>query len=60
MKKVCKECKKFYDENECPDCKSNQVASVWRGRVVVINPEKSELATKMNLKKEGDYAVKVR
>ena len=60
MKKVCKQCKRFYDENECPGCKSNQIANVWQGRIVVLHPEKSTLASKMSIDKEGDYAVKVR
>ena len=60
MKKICKQCRMFYDAVQCPGCKSNQTANVWQGRIVVLEPKKSKLAHKMNIEKEGDYAVKVR
>lgn len=32
----------------------------WRGRINVLNPEKSEIAGKLNLKSKGNFAIKTR
>lgn len=59
-KKVCKKCKIFFDESVCPVCKGNQLATTWRGRVNILNPEKSDIAKKTNLNVKGEYAIKIR
>ena len=59
-KKVCKSCKMFYDGNDCPGCKSNQFATIWQGRINVLDPVKSDIAKEMDMKKEGEYAIKFR
>jgi len=60
MKKVCKTCKIFVDGNVCPICKNNQFSENWKGRVVIIDPEKSEIAQKMGFKAKGEYCIKLR
>jgi len=32
----------------------------WYGRIVISNPEKSDLADKLSITREGEYAIKVR
>ena len=32
----------------------------WRGRINVLNPEKSEIAEKLNIKTKGNFAIKSR
>ena len=32
----------------------------WQGRIYVLNPEQSGIAAKLNLKKQGEFAIKVR
>lgn len=59
-KKVCKNCKLFVDGNVCPICKGNQFSESWKGRIVIVNPEKSEIAQKMDIKAKGEYAIKMR
>ncbi len=59
-KKVCKNCRYFYEGNECPVCKSNQTASTWQGRLHVIDANKSEIAKKTDIKVKGEYAIKIR
>ena len=59
-KKVCKNCRLVYEENECPICKSTTVASSWQGRLYIIDPEKSKIAQAINTKHKGEYAIKVR
>lgn len=59
-KKVCKSCKMFYEGDECPICKSSVVATSWKGRVYILDADKSLVAKKMGIKQKGEYAVKVR
>ena len=58
-KKVCKQCKIFYDGETCPLCKGAATAASFQGRINVLDM-KSKVAAKMNIAKEGEYAIKVR
>lgn len=58
-KKVCKRCKLFYDEGECPQCKVSAEATSWKGRLNILNIKKSEIAKKVGIETEGEYAIKV-
>ncbi len=59
-KKVCKKCKVFVDGSECPLCKGNQFSTNWQGRINVTNANKSDIAKKMNINADGEYAIKCR
>jgi len=59
MKKVCRTCKFFAKGDTCPVCKGNQFSTTWKGRIVIINPEKSEIAKKLSVTHKGEYAIKV-
>ena len=59
-KKVCKKCKIFVEGNECPICKSNQFSNNWQGRLYIVDPLKSMIAQKIEIKAKGEYAIKVR
>jgi len=59
-KKVCKRCKIFVEGNECPICKSNQFSNNWQGRIYIVDPSKSMIAQKIDIKAKGEYAIKVR
>ena len=59
--KACKICNTIYDDGEkCPKCGSRESTDSFKGRVVVMNPEKSEIAKKLNLKEKGNFAIKTR
>ena len=58
-KKACKSCKFLTDHNKCPNCGSDQFVESWKGRLTILDPEKSEVAKKVGIKKKGDYAIKV-
>lgn len=34
--------------------------STWNGRLFIMDPDKSEVAKKIEAKKKGEYAIKVR
>ena len=59
-KKVCKRCKMFVEGSECPVCKSNQFSTNWQGRLYIVDPVKSMVAQKIEIKTKGEYAIKVR
>ena len=59
--KACKICNKIYDEgNKCPKCGSKESTDSFKGRIVIVNPEKSEIAQKLNIKSKGNFAIKTR
>ncbi len=58
--KACKICKKIYEGSKCPTCDSKESTDSFKGRIVVLNAEKSEIAKKLNIKSKGNFAIKVR
>jgi len=59
--KACKICKKIYETGDkCPKCDSKELTESFKGRVVISDPEKSEIAQKLNIKEKGNYAIKTR
>lgn len=59
--KACKICNTIYDSGEkCPQCDSRENTEGFKGKIVVLNAEKSELAQKLKLNKAGTYAIKTR
>ena len=60
VKKVCKKCKLFVEGSICPNCGGNDFINTWKGRISILNAEKSEVAKKLDIKKEGEYAIKIR
>ncbi len=60
MKKACKKCKIFVEGSECPVCKGTDFVTNWKGRVYVIDEQKSSIAKKVGLPVKGEYAIKVK
>lgn len=58
--KACKMCKKIHESDKCPNCESKEHTESFKGRVIVMNPKKSEIANKLNIKQKGNFAIKVR
>ena len=59
-RKVCKKCKLFVQGDQCPLCKGHSFSESWKGRVFIVNPEKSEIAKNIGITAKGEYALKVR
>jgi len=59
MKKICKKCKLFVEGTNCPVCKSNQFADSFKGKIIITDAEKSEIAEKLEIKVKGEYAIKI-
>ncbi len=59
-KKICKNCKLFVEGSECPLCKGTNFITNWKGRIAVIDADKSAIANKIGLKAKGEYAIKAK
>ncbi len=59
--RACKVCNTIYEGGEkCPKCGSKEFTESFKGRIQVLNPEKSEIAKKINIKEKGNFAIKTR
>jgi len=58
--KACKICNTIYEGEKCSKCDSRESTENFKGRIVLLNPEKSEIAPKLKLKDKGNFAIKTR
>jgi DNA-directed RNA polymerase subunit E" len=58
--KACKICNTIYEGDKCPKCESKESTESFKGRIVVLDSEKSEIAKKLDIKKKGNFAIKTR
>jgi len=58
--KACRLCKTITEENQCPNCKSTDLSEDFEGVLIIIDPEESQIAKKLKISKEGQYALKTR
>jgi len=57
--KACKKCRRMIKGNICPVCKSTDLATSFRGVIVVFNPD-SDIAKEAGLTAPGKYACKMK
>ena len=58
--KACTKCKLIVEnENRCPNCGSEDLSEKFSGLVIILSPEKSEIAKMMNIFLPGRYAIRV-
>ncbi|MEK6906207.1 MAG: transcription elongation factor subunit Spt4 [Nanoarchaeota archaeon] len=59
--KACKICNRIYETGDrCPACSARESTDSFNGRIIILNPEKSEIAQKINIKNKGNFAIKTR
>ena len=58
---ACGECHLVLNDgvDQCPRHPSAKVSSDWTGYVIIVNPERSEIAKRLQVEKPGRYALKV-
>ena len=56
---ACRKCKSLTSGKVCPGCGSTNLSTEWSGLVVVLNPEKSDVARSLTITKPGRYALRV-
>ncbi|MEK6935456.1 MAG: transcription elongation factor subunit Spt4 [Nanoarchaeota archaeon] len=57
--KACKNCKLIYEGDVCPSCGKKEFSDTFKGKVEIINPEKSEISKQLKVNKKGLYAIKI-
>lgn len=58
---ACGECHLVLNDgvDQCPRHPSANVSSDWTGYVIIIQPERSEIAERLKVEQPGKYALKV-
>jgi len=51
-------CNRIFEGDRCPKCGSKETTDSFKGKTIILNPEKSEVAKKLNVKEKGIYAIK--
>ena len=57
--KACKLCKLIYEGDLCPVCGKKDVSDTFKGKVEIVDPEKSEIGKELKVSKKGIYAIKL-
>jgi len=57
--KACKQCKSVFEGHKCPKCGSEEFSDSFKGKVIITDPEQSEIAKNLSLKHKGTYAIKL-
>ena len=57
--KACKNCKLIYEESVCPSCNKKDTSDTFKGKVEIVDPEKSEVGKQLKVSKKGIYAIRV-
>ena len=57
-KKACKNCGALVLKDICPNCHDAKLTENWKGRIIVVEPENSEIAKKLSIKHKGEYAIR--
>lgn len=58
--KACKICNTIYEGDKCPKCESKESTESFKGRIVILDSKKSEIAKKLDIKDKGNFAIKTR
>ena len=57
--KASKSTKALTTGNACPITNKTDLTENWKGKVIILDAEKSEIAKKMGFSVKGEYAIKV-
>jgi len=50
----------IFEGEKCHSCGGNDATDSFKGRVIIFNPEESEIAKRIKMGKKGTYAIKTR
>ncbi|HIG02805.1 MAG TPA: DNA-directed RNA polymerase, subunit E'' [Candidatus Poseidoniales archaeon] len=58
---ACGECHRILEDgiDQCPHHPAAKVSSDHQGYVLILNPNRSEIAKRLNIEEPGKYALKV-
>lgn len=57
--RVCKNCKLITTKKQCPICNGTNFGTTWYGKVIITDPENSEIAKELGIKIPGSYALRI-
>ena len=57
---ACKKCRNVFEGSKCPKCGSDEYTDSFKGKVVILKPEESEIAKNLKIKEKGTYAIKTK
>jgi DNA-directed RNA polymerase subunit E" len=59
--KACRKCKALVplEVKKCPVCGGNSFTKFWRGMLIVIDPDRSEVARITGIQYPGMYAIAI-
>jgi len=57
IEKACKNCNMIYEGDRCPGCGSQEYTEDIKGRMIIIDPENSEIAKQLKIAKKGTYVI---
>ncbi len=58
-RKACAKCRIIVNGNKCPICQGDKFSENVKGKLVVLDPARSEIAKKSGINAKGEYAIKV-
>ena len=56
---ACKKCKAIFEGEKCPKCGSTEASESFKGKVVVLKPEESEVARNLKIKEKGNFTIRL-
>ena len=60
VERACRDCKMITTKSRCPNCGSDRLSKDFTGMIIILDPEGSEVARIMGIRKPGAYALRVR
>lgn len=57
--KACTICHRLMEEDRCAIC-NKSTSRNWSGFLIIVDPEKSEIAKELKITLPGEYALRVR
>lgn len=58
--RACTGCNLITQEEVCPNCGGSSFSEEWMGCIIVLDPEDSQIAKRLEISKPGKYALKVK
>jgi DNA-directed RNA polymerase subunit E" len=58
-KLACRVCKLLTSDAKCPRHPDAKLTESWKGRVIILDPNTSEIAKKMGITEKGEYAIRI-
>jgi len=58
--KACLSCNRIYIGDKCPNCDSAPSSDSFKGRLYVFNAKESEIANKLEINNNGEFAIKTK